>query len=100
MRDHNYFIYILTNIKRTVLYTGVTNDLSIRLKEHKANINPTAFTSRYKCYYLLHFERYTDIGHAIEREKEIKGWSRTKKDALITAHNGSWRFLNEEVIEH
>ena len=98
MRDHNYFIYILTNIKRTVLYTGVTNDLSIRLKEHKANINPTAFTSRYKCYYLLHFERYTDIGHAIEREKEIKGWSREKKINLIKATNPELVFINNNDI--
>ncbi len=99
MRDHNYFIYILTNFKKTALYTGVTNDLSVRLKEHKEGIKKSAFTNRYKCYYLIYFEHYQYIDQAIEREKEIKGWSRAKKEALISNENKNWEFLNEKVIE-
>ncbi|WP_225872603.1 GIY-YIG nuclease family protein [Pedobacter frigoris] len=79
MRDHNYFVYILTNIKRSVLYTSVTNDLSARLEEHKKGSKQTSFTSRYKCYYLVYFEHHQYIDQAIDREKEIKGWSRAKK---------------------
>ncbi|MGM5469172.1 GIY-YIG nuclease family protein [Flavobacteriaceae bacterium LMO-SS05] len=95
---HNYYVYILTNKAKTVLYTGVTNDLKRRLSFHK---NPVpfskAFTAKYKCYYLLYYEHFFEIDDAIKREKQIKGWSRAKKDALITNFNLSWSFLNEEV---
>ena len=73
MKDHNYFVYMLTNYNRTVLYTGVTNDLLIRLKQHRDGEKPYSFTKRYKCFYLVHFERYQYITDAIDREKEIKG---------------------------
>lgn len=94
---HNYFVYILTNHNKTVLYTGVTNDLKRRLFEHNENINSSSFTSKYKCYYLVFWERHQNIEHAIEREKQIKGWSRLKKDNLIKEFNPNWKFLNEEV---
>ena len=81
--QHNYFLYILTNYKKTVLYTGVTNDLSKRLFEHKERKNPSSFASKYKCFYLLYYERFQYIDDAIEREKEIKGWKRIKKEKLI-----------------
>ncbi|MCZ2223296.1 MAG: GIY-YIG nuclease family protein, partial [Chitinophagales bacterium] len=74
--NHNYFLYILTNYKKTVLYTGVTNDLKRRLYEHKSGINSSSFTSKYNCYYLVYMERHQYIQHAIDREKEIKGWIR------------------------
>jgi len=99
MRDHNYFVYILTNKIRTVLYTGVTNDLSVRLKQHIEGSAKFSFTKRYNCYYLVYFERYQYIEHAIEREKEIKGWTRAKKNALIEIDNKEWHFLNDEVID-
>lgn len=73
MRQHNHFVYLLTNQHKTVLYVGVTNDLSVRLAQHKENTNPSSFTFKYKCYYLVHYEWYKYIEHAIEREKEIKG---------------------------
>ncbi len=95
--NHNYFVYILTNYKKTVLYTGVTNDLKQRLFEHKTGVNAKSFTSRYKCLYLVYLERHQFIEHAIEREKEIKGWVRVKKDKLITELNPDWRFLNDEI---
>ncbi|MGV6829506.1 MAG: GIY-YIG nuclease family protein [Flavobacteriales bacterium] len=96
--DHNYFVYILTNKSKTVLYTGVTNNLKQRIYDHK---NPLpfskAFTKKYKCFYLLYYEHFFEINNAIAREKQIKGWSRKKKEILITEFNSDWHFLNEEI---
>ncbi len=96
MRDHNYFIYILTNLNRTVLYTGVTNNLSKRLTQHIAGIHKSSFTNKYKCHFLIFYEHFRYIDKAIAREKEIKGWSRRKKENLIATKNKCWRFLNDE----
>ena len=96
---HNYYVYILTNKTKTVLYTGVTNNLVERLHFHQ---NPEgtskSFTARYKCFYLIYFEHYLDINTAIGREKEIKGWSRAKKDNLINSFNPGRKFLNDEIL--
>ena len=96
---HNYYTYILTNKSKTVLYTGVTNDLSNRLRFHKenSNINPRAFTSKYKCFYLIFYEHFNDIEQAIAREKQIKGWKRIKKVNLISGFNPNWEFLNHNI---
>ncbi len=96
---HNYFVYITTNITRKVLYTGVSNDLKRRLYEHEqAALNGEShFTSKYKVFYLIYWERFSYIYQAIEREKQIKGWRRSKKVALITAFNPEWKFLNEDL---
>lgn len=96
---HNYYVYILTNRGRTVLYTGVTNSLKDRIRFHRedANINKKAFTSKYKCFYLIYYEYFNDIETAIKREKEIKGWLRIKKEALINGFNPDWKFLNNEI---
>ncbi len=98
--NHNYFVYILTNKNRTVVYTGVTNDLYIRLKQHIEGDNKFAFTKKYNCHYLIFFERYQYIEHAIEREKAIKGWTRAKKNALIEIQNPDWKFLNDEILNN
>ena len=93
---HTYYIYILTNKTKTVLYTGLTNNLRIRLEQHKENIlsnNPT-FASKYKVCYLLYYEKFTWIQKAIAREKEIKGWRREKKMNLIKSTNPELEFLN------
>ena len=100
MKQHNYFIYILTNFNKNVLYVGVTNDLAVRLDQHQNGENLKSFTKKYKCFYLVHFERFQYIGDAINREKEIKGWSRDKKNKLIASENPTWRFLNDEIQEH
>jgi putative endonuclease len=100
MKNHNYFIYFLTNKAKTVLYIGVTNDLSIRLQQHIEGYNKFSFTNKYSCHFLLYFEHYQYIEDAIAREKELKGWSRAKKEALIATENKDWRFLNDEVIEN
>ncbi|SDD28582.1 GIY-YIG nuclease family protein [Pedobacter soli] len=98
--DRNYFVYILTNKNKTVVYTGVTNDLEVRLTQHRENKdNKFAFTYKYNCYYLVYFEHFQYIEHAIEREKEIKGWTRAKKNALIETENKNWDFLNDTITE-
>ncbi|MEC3906420.1 GIY-YIG nuclease family protein [Tamlana sp. 2201CG12-4] len=95
---HNYFVYILTNKNKTVLYTGVTNNLKERLSFHQ-NPEPfsKAFTAKYKCFYLIYYEHFFEIEEAIKREKQIKGWSRKKKESLITNFNVSWSFLNDKI---
>ena len=98
MRFHNYYVYIITNKNKTVLYIGVTNDLKRRLYEHENGILP-GFTKRYNCHYIVYYEHFTYILHAIDREKEIKKWRREKKDRLITKFNPEWKFLNEEIYE-
>ena len=95
---HNYYVYILTNKHKTVLYVGVTNDLASRLHQHTTTNNELSFTHRYNVFYLVYYERFQFIQHAIEREKEIKGWRRSKKEELICSLNPEWKFLNEEVF--
>jgi putative endonuclease len=98
--NHNYFVYILTNPKKTVLYTGVTNDIANRLQEHfLLRGNPLSFAGKYYCFHLIYYEQFDQIEHAIEREKEIKGWKRDKKEKLIATINSQWKFLNKEVVD-
>ncbi len=93
----NYFVYILTNLNRTVLYIGVTNNLTERLYFHShIDQNSKAFTAKYKCFYLIYYELFEDINQAILREKELKGWKRDKKEKLINSFNPTWTFLNDE----
>ena len=96
--QHNYYVYILTNANKNVLYTGVTNNLANRIAQHKADAlgNKKTFAGRYNCYYLLYMEHFQYITNAISREKEIKGWTRAKKDELINSINPNWDFLNEK----
>ncbi|RSK48334.1 GIY-YIG nuclease family protein [Hymenobacter rigui] len=85
------YIYLLKNPAHTVLYTGITNDLERRLYEHAQNLgNASRFTGRYQCNLLVYFEVCADAVQAIAREKEIKGWSRAKKKALIATTNSDW----------
>jgi len=92
-----YFIYIMTNRSKT-LYTGVTNNLVRRVREHKIGTG-SCFASKYKLDRLAYFERFEDIHNAIEREKQIKGWLRIKKIALIVSVNPAWRDLSQEWHE-
>lgn len=91
MRRTSY-VYILSDASRT-LYTGVTNDLVRRIYEHKRQLIP-GFTSRYNLTRLVYFEEFGDIRDAIAREKQIKGWVRAKKIALIQVKNPGWRDLS------
>ena len=80
------WIYILTNDAATVLYVGVTTNLRARMEQH-ANGTGSAFTKKYRVKRLVHYETFHDVRFAIAREKEIKGWRRERKDALIRKYN-------------
>jgi len=97
---YHFYIYIVTNPERTVLYTGVTNDLAQRLIEHYVNRGqPKTFAGKFYCYNLIYYEDFQYINDAIAREKEIKGWGRKKKLDLIETINPDWTFLNPEFCE-
>ena len=93
-----YYVYILSNSHKNVIYTGVTNDLVRRVYEHKQHLDKTSFTSRYNVENLVYFEITTDIDSAIAREKQIKGWNRKRKEKLIEARNPSWKDLYESIL--
>jgi putative endonuclease len=99
MKIHVYYVYILTNAHKNVLYTGVTNDLERRCNEHK-NKMTKGFTQKYNVDRLVYYEQYELTDEAIKREKQIKGFSRTKKRALIDQFNNEWKELfNNGKIE-
>jgi putative endonuclease len=97
--DALFFVYILTNHRHTVLYTGVTNNLVRRVYEHREKLIP-GFTNRYNVSELVFYEATTDIRLAISREKQIKGGSRHKKTALIAAMNPDWRDLYDDLVRN
>ncbi|MGB6544318.1 MAG: GIY-YIG nuclease family protein [Candidatus Acidiferrales bacterium] len=96
MSERVYYVYILAG-KSTVLYIGVTRDLVRRLVEHRAG-KGSAFTAKYKVTQLVCYEVFGSPGAAIAREKQIKGWVRAKKLALIEAKNPGWRDLGEDFL--
>jgi putative endonuclease len=89
-----YYVYIMTNRSKT-LYIGVTNDLQRSLYEHQHHL-VAGFTSKYNIACLVYFEETSDVYAAIARERQIKGWVRAKKIALIESLNPEWRDLSEE----
>ena len=90
-----YYVYILTNKYNTVVYTGVTNNLERRLFEHK-NHFVDSFSKKYNLNKLVYFETTNDVNSAIEREKQIKGWIRDRKNALIESVNPEWKDLSTD----
>jgi len=92
-----YYVYIMTNHSRT-LYTGVTNNLERRVYEHKHKLVP-GFTQKYNITMLVYYEETPDVHVAIAREKQIKGWLRSKKIALIESLNPNWEDLSTEWLE-
>ena len=92
-----YYVYILTNDTNNVLYTGVTNDLVRRVYEHKNKLIP-GFTSKYKVNKLIYYDSTNEAMSAIEREKQIKGWTRKKKINLIDNFNPNWTDLYSQII--
>ncbi len=92
-------VYMLTNWNKTVLYTGVTGNLSERLAWHMAPTK-SSFTTKYNVRYLVYFEYLNSMSCAIEREKQIKGWSRAKKDKLISDFNPNWVFISHSPPHH
>ena len=93
-----YYVYILTNKNKTVLYTGVTSDLIRRVYEHKTHADPSSFTAKYKVDRLINFEETSDVKAAIEREKQIKSWSRDRKTDLIFRMNPHWVDLYNRIL--
>ena len=85
-----YYVYMMTNQYRNVLYTGVTNDLIRRVYEHRNHLIKDSFTARYHITKLVYFEATEDVKSALEREKQIKSWKRARKDALVESQNPTW----------
>jgi putative endonuclease len=94
---NSYYVYILTNRSKT-LYTGVTNNLLRRVYEHKQKFIP-GFTQKYNINRLVYYEETSDATEAIAREKQIKGWVRAKKIALIESRNPEWLDLSTDWFE-
>ena len=93
-----YYVYILSNTHKNVIYTGVTNDLIRRIYEHKNHLDKSSFTSRYNVENLVYYEVTSDIESAIEREKQIKSWNRKRKNQLIETMNPDWNDLYESIL--
>jgi putative endonuclease len=91
-------VYIMTNRMRTTLYTGVTSNLVGRVREHRDQVYPNSFTSRYKCFHLVYYECFHSIEEAIAREKQIKGGSRADKLELIKRMNPAWDDLFDKEV--
>ena len=85
-----YYVYILSNRLNTVIYTGMTKDLVRRVYEHKHHLDPDSFTAKYDVTKLVYYESTSDVKAAIEREKQIKGWNRKRKNKLVESKNPSW----------
>lgn len=93
---HDYYVYMITNKTNKVLYTGVTNDLSRRVFEHETRA-VKGFTAKYNVTKLVWFEHTGNVEAAIAREKQIKGWLRSKKNALIEEFNPEWVDLTKNA---
>lgn len=91
-RDHNYYVYILTNQIGGTLYVGITNDLRRRISEHREKIGGV-FSRKYGTRRLVHFEHVFDVREAILREKQLKKWNRAWKVRLIEEQNPNWADL-------
>ena len=94
--DRQYYIYIMTNTRNTVLYTGVTSDIKRRVYEHKEKL-VGGFTRKYNITKLVYYELFNEVHDAISREKQIKGGSRQQKIQLISSMNNRWLDLYEEL---
>jgi putative endonuclease len=88
----NYYVYITANKNNNVIYIGVTNNIERRIYEHKSG-EIKGFTQKYNVHKLVYVEMYSNIDDAIKREKQLKGWSRSKKNILIETTNPDWNEL-------
>ena len=95
--DKYYYVYILTNKNNNVLYTGVTSNLLKRVDQHRSKL-VKGFTSKYNVNKLVYYEETQDVNCAILREKQIKGYVRSKKIKLIVSKNPNWEDLFEKLI--
>jgi putative endonuclease len=98
LKNHNYYIYILSNWNNKVIYVGMTNDLERRVWGHK-NKTIEGFSKKYNLNKLVYYEYTNDINAAISREKEIKKWRREKKNKLIESINSEWKDLADKLFK-
>ncbi|HEU5232725.1 MAG TPA: GIY-YIG nuclease family protein [Terriglobales bacterium] len=99
MRDYRFFVYMLNSSSRRALYTGMTNCVIDRVNEHRSREDKRSFTAQYRAFRLVYYEEFADVHLCIRREKEIKGWTRAKKNALVETINPKWRDLMAEWEE-
>ena len=92
--EKSYYVYLLANQNNKVLYIGVTNNIERRVFEHKNKL-VKGFTEKYNVNKLVYFEQTSDVYSALSREKEIKGWLRIKKNALVESTNAAWSDLSD-----
>ena len=95
MREHRYWVYIMTSSSLSTMYIGVTNDLGRRVAEHRAGLG-SEFAKKYRVTRLVYAEEYEQIDEAIAREKQLKGWKRIRKNELVRAANPEWKDLMQE----
>ena len=93
-----YYMYMLTNEHGNVMYVRVTNDLIRRVYEHKNHLDKESFTARYNVTKLVYYESTSDVEAAIEREKQIKGWNRKRKNKMVETRNPNWFDLYEGIL--
>ena len=94
----NYYVYILSNITGTTIYIGITKHLIRRVYEHKHKLDPGSFTAKYDIHKLLYYESTSDVHAAIEREKQLKGWNRNRKNKLVESMNPRWEDLYQSIL--
>jgi len=94
----NYYVYILANATNVAIYVGVTRDLVRRVYEHRYHMDPDSFTARHHIHKLVYYECTNDVTAAIEREKQIKGWNRKRKNKLIETRNPRWEDLYDTIL--
>ena len=97
-KEYNFYIYILTNYSKTVLYVGFTNNIIRRIIEHKNNLG-CKFTRKYKLKQLIYFEQCEDVYRMMEREKEIKRWRREKKINLVKSVNPNLNDISGKLFK-
>jgi putative endonuclease len=93
-QERRCFVYIMTNPSR-MLYTGLTNSIRRRVREHKLKLTP-GFAAKYNVTRLVYYESFVDVRNAIERERQIKAWTRAKRVALVGSINPKWDDLSRE----
>ena len=94
----NDYVYMLSNQTNVAIYVGVTKDLVRRVYEHKHHLDSESFTARHNIHKLVYYESTLDITAAIEREKQIKGWNRKRKNKLVETMNPKWEDLYESTL--
>jgi len=97
--DEDFYVYMMTNRSRVVLYTGITNSLTRRIWQHQ-NGEIERFTKKYRVNRFVYYENFNNPRDAISREKELKGWRRSKKNGLVKTKNPKWADLSPMLFQH